>query len=152
MKLHTLAPVEGYGTTRKRVGRGQGSGRGGTSTKGNKGQRSRSGYNYRSWFEGGQMPLQRRLPKFGFNNIFRVEYSPVNLDVLQALIEANPQVTEIDPEMLKSKGILSGRLVKVKILGRGEINKAITVKAHRFSESAKAAITAAGGSIIEIER
>ncbi|NBV13016.1 MAG: 50S ribosomal protein L15 [Sphingobacteriia bacterium] len=152
MKLHTLAPVEGYGKTRKRVGRGQGSGRGGTSTKGNKGQRSRSGYNYRSWFEGGQMPLQRRLPKFGFNNIFRVEYSPVNLDVLQALIEANPQVTEIDPEMLKSKGILSGRLVKVKILGRGEINKAITVKAHRFSESAKAAITAAGGSIIEIER
>lgn len=149
MKLHNLAPAEGYNKTGKRVGRGQGSGRGGTSTRGHKGHQSRSGHSYRPWFEGGQMPLQRRVPKFGFNNIFRVEYSAVNLDVLQTLAENN-SVTEITPELLKSKGIVSGAKTKIKILGRGEISKSLKVTAHKFSATAKAAIEAAGGSAIEI--
>lgn len=149
MKLHNLAPAEGYQKAGKRIGRGQGSGRGGTSTRGNKGHQSRSGHSYRPWFEGGQMPLQRRLPKFGFNNIFRVEYSAVNLDVLQTLVDSY-NVTEINLELLREKGIISGARTKVKILGRGEISKSLKVTAHKFSATAKAAIEAAGGSAIEI--
>jgi len=152
MELHNLSFAEGSRKTRKRIGRGQGSGRGGTSTKGHKGQKSRSGYNYRPWFEGGQMPLQRRVPKFGFNNIFRVEYSAVNLDVLQLLTEQDPGLTEISLDFLRSKGIVSGSRTKVKILGRGEVSRSLTVTAHKFSASAKAAIEAAGGTVIELNR
>jgi large subunit ribosomal protein L15 len=152
MELHNLSFAEGSRKTRKRIGRGQGSGRGGTSTKGHKGQKSRSGYNYRPWFEGGQMPLQRRVPKFGFNNIFRVEYSAVNLDVLQLLTEQDAGLKEISLDLLRSKGIVSGSRTKVKILGRGEVSRSLTVTAHKFSASAKAAIEAAGGTVIELNR
>lgn len=152
MELHNLSFAEGSRKTRKRIGRGQGSGRGGTSTKGHKGQKSRSGYNYRPWFEGGQMPLQRRVPKFGFNNIFRIEYSAVNLDVLQLLTEQDANLKDVSLELLRSKGIVSGSKTKVKILGRGEVSRALTVTAHKFSASAKAAIEAAGGTVIELNR
>jgi large subunit ribosomal protein L15 len=152
MELHNLSFAEGSRKTRKRIGRGQGSGRGGTSTKGHKGQKSRSGYNYRPWFEGGQMPLQRRVPKFGFNNIFRVEYSAVNLDVLQLLTEQDAGLKEISLDLLRAKGIVSGSRTKVKILGRGEVSRSLTVTAHKFSASAKAAIEAAGGTVIELNR
>jgi len=152
MELHNLSFAEGSRKTRKRIGRGQGSGRGGTSTKGHKGQKSRSGYNYRPWFEGGQMPLQRRVPKFGFNNIFRVEYSAVNLDVLQLLTEQDTGLKEISLDLLRAKGIVSGARTKVKILGRGEVSRSLTVTAHKFSASAKAAIEAAGGTVIELNR
>lgn len=152
MELHNLSFAEGSRKTRKRIGRGQGSGRGGTSTKGHKGQKSRSGYNYRPWFEGGQMPLQRRVPKYGFNNLFRVEYSAVNLDVLQLLTEQDANLKEVSLELLRSKGIVSGSKTKVKILGRGEVSRALTVTAHKFSASAKSAIEAAGGTVIELNR
>jgi len=152
MELHNLSFAEGSRKPRKRIGRGQGSGRGGTSTKGHKGQKSRSGYNYRAWFEGGQMPLQRRVPKFGFNNIFRVEYSAVNLDVIQMLTEQDSNLKEISLDFLRSKGIVSGSRTKVKILGRGEVSRSLTVSAHKFSATAKAAIEAAGGTVIELNR
>jgi large subunit ribosomal protein L15 len=152
MELHNLSFAEGSRKPRKRIGRGQGSGRGGTSTKGHKGQKSRSGYNYRAWFEGGQMPLQRRVPKFGFNNIFRVEYSAVNLDVIQMLTEQDANLKEISLDYLRSKGIVSGSRTKVKILGRGEVSRSLTVSAHKFSATAKAAIEAAGGTVIELNR
>lgn len=152
MELHNLSFAEGSRKPRKRIGRGQGSGRGGTSTKGHKGQKSRSGYNYRAWFEGGQMPLQRRVPKFGFNNIFRVEYSAVNLDVIQMLTEQDANLKEISLDFLRSKGIVSGSRTKVKILGRGEVSRSLTVSAHKFSATAKAAIEAAGGTVIELNR
>lgn len=151
MKLENLTYAEGYKkVSGKRVGRGQGSGKGGTSARGHKGHQSRSGHSYRPWFEGGQMPLQRRLPKFGFTNIFRVEYSAVNLDILQAMSEQDASLKEISLQTLLDKGIISGARTKVKVLGRGEISRAITVTAHKFSASAKAAIEAAGGSAIEI--
>lgn len=149
MKLHTLKPASGSTKTRKRIGRGQGSGRGGTSTKGHKGQKSRSGYNYRPWFEGGQMPLQRRIPKFGFNNPFRKEYIPVNLDGLQQLAEENPGV-EITHELLKANGMISSTKKLVKVLGRGELSAKVEVKLNKYSKSAKSAIEAAGGTATEI--
>lgn len=149
MKLHTLKPAEGSTKTRKRIGRGQGSGRGGTSTKGHKGQKSRSGYNYRAWFEGGQMPLQRRIPKFGFKNRNRVEYRVVNLDTIQKFTEAHPG-QEINHEFLIQNGIISSAKQLVKVLGRGELTAKVDVKVNKFSTSAKAAIEAAGGTATEV--
>ena len=150
MKLDTLKPNEGATGTKKRIGRGEGSTRGGTSTKGHKGAQSRSGYKYRPWFEGGQMPLYRRIPKFGFKNRNRVEYTPVNLDQLQKLADEKG-VTEINHETFLENGIISKKDTLVKILGRGEVSASVQVTANKFSKSAKAAIEAAGGSAIEIE-
>jgi large subunit ribosomal protein L15 len=145
MNLSNLSPAKGSVRTRKRVGRGQGSGRGGTSTRGHKGAQSRSGYSAKAGFEGGQMPLQRRVPKFGFKNISRVEYVGINLDTLQKLAEAK-KVSNIDQEVLVANGLISKR-DKFKILGRGEIKAALSVKAHAFSEKAKSSIESAGGSV-----
>ncbi|MBP1630913.1 MAG: ribosomal protein [Bacteroidetes bacterium] len=143
MDLSNLKPAEGSTKNRKRIGRGQGSGRGGTSTRGHKGAKSRSGYSRKLGFEGGQMPLYRRLPKFGFKNINRVEFDAINIDVLNTLAEEK-QITDITIEVLKQNGLISGK-EKVKILGRGELNAKINVTADAFSETAKAAIEAKGG-------
>lgn len=143
MKLHTLKPAPGSVKTKKRLGRGEGSGMGATSTRGNKGAQSRSGYSRKSGFEGGQMPLQRRLPKFGFNSPNRVSYKGINLDTLQILAERG--ITTITVAVLKDNGLISkGDLVK--ILSRGELKSKVAVSVHAFSESAKAAIEAAGGT------
>jgi large subunit ribosomal protein L15 len=150
MELHNLKPNEGQTKKDKRIGRGQGSTRGGTSTKGHKGAQSRSGYKYRPWFEGGQMPLYRRVPKFGFKNPFRVEYTPVNLDMLSNLLEKNPSTTEVNHDFLMENGVISKEGQLVKVLGRGEIAKSVTVKLNKFSKSAKEAIEAAGGTAIEV--
>ncbi|WNJ16536.1 50S ribosomal protein L15 [Pontibacter sp. G13] len=149
MKLHTLKPAEGATKTRKRIGRGQGSGRGGTSTKGHKGQQSRSGAKYRPWFEGGQMPLYRRVPKYGFKNFNRVEYKAVNLDTIQELLEKYP-TEELTHQYLKDHGIISSTKSLVKVLGRGEIKVKADIKLNKFSQSAKAAIEAAGGTATEV--
>lgn len=149
MKLHSLTPNQGATKTRKRVGRGQGSGRGGTSTRGHKGAQSRSGHKYRPWFEGGQMPLQRRIPKFGFKNINRVEYRPVNLDTLQELADKFPGEA-IDHEFLKAHGIISSTKQLVKVLGRGELSQKLEVKLNKYSQKAKEAIEAAGGTATEV--
>lgn len=143
MKLSTLKPAEGSVKQRKRVGRGQGSGRGRTSTRGHKGAKSRSGYSKKIGFEGGQMPLQRRVPKFGFKNINRKEYRAVNLDVLQQLVDTK-KVSEVTPETLVANGLASKNDL-IKILGRGELNAKLKIKAHAFSKSAKEAIEKAGG-------
>lgn len=143
MKLNNLQPSEGAVKNNKRVGRGQGSGRGGTSTRGHKGAQSRSGYSKKKGFEGGQMPLQRRVPKFGFKNINRVEYKGLNLDTLQTVAEQH-NVTEITPSFLVERGLLSKKDL-FKVLGRGEIKTALTVRANAFTEKAKQAIEAAGG-------
>ena len=149
MKLHTLKPAAGATKTRKRIGRGQGSTRGGTSTKGHKGAQSRSGYKFRPWFEGGQMPLQRRIPKFGFKNRNRVEYKVVNLDTLQVLAEAN-KGKDIDHQLLADNGIISNTRQLVKVLGRGELKAKVDVKVNKFSQSAKEAIESAGGTAAEV--
>jgi len=148
MNLHNLTPAKGSVKKVKRIARGQGSGHGGTSTRGHKGAKSRSGYSTKIGFEGGQMPLQRRVPKFGFKNINRVEYKAINLDIIQSLIERK-NVTEINPEVLRDNGIIS-RNDLVKILGRGELKSKINVVAHKFSETAKAGIEAQGGICSEI--
>lgn len=148
MNLHNLTPAKGSVKKSKRIARGQGSGHGGTSTRGHKGAKSRSGYSTKIGFEGGQMPLQRRVPKFGFKNINRVEYKAVNLDVIQSLIERK-NVTEITPEVLRNHGIIS-RNDLVKILGRGELSAKITISAHKFSSAAKSVIEAQGGNCSEI--
>ncbi|MBP7850228.1 MAG: 50S ribosomal protein L15 [Lentimicrobiaceae bacterium] len=148
MDLSNLKPAKGSVKRRKRVGRGQGSGTGGTSTRGHKGAQSRSGYSKKVGFEGGQMPLVRRVPKFGFNNINRVEYHGINLDVLQKLAEQY-QLSEITPEVLINHGLSStGELVK--ILGRGELKATLQVTAHGFSAKAQAAIEANGGTATKI--
>lgn len=148
MKLNDLRPNEGAVKDNKRVGRGQGSGRGGTSTRGHKGAQSRSGYSKKKGFEGGQMPLQRRVPKFGFKNINRVEYKGLNLDTLQNVADQY-KVTEISAEVLNAHGLLpKGSLLKV--LGRGEIKTALTVKANAFSQKAIQAIEGAGGKAEKI--
>jgi large subunit ribosomal protein L15 len=144
MDLSNLKPAEGSTKQRKRVGRGQGSGRGGTSTRGHKGAKSRSGYSRKIGFEGGQMPLQRRVPKFGFTNINRVEYKGINLDTLQELVEKT-KATEITFDLLKDNGLVS-RNDLVKILGRGELKAKLNVTVHAYSASAKAAIEAQGGA------
>ncbi|WP_321287038.1 50S ribosomal protein L15 [uncultured Sunxiuqinia sp.] len=138
MDLSNLKPAAGSVKKDKRIGRGQGSGRGGTSTRGHKGAQSRSGYSRTRGFEGGQMPLQRRVPKFGFKNINRVEYKAINLDSLQTLAESK-KLTAIDVEVLVGAG-LAAKNDRVKILGNGELKLKLDVKAHAFSESAKAAI------------
>lgn len=148
MKLHTLQPAEGSTKNRKRIGRGTGSGRGGTSTRGHKGAKSRSGYKTKLGFEGGQMPLQRRIPKFGFKSFNRVEYKPVNLDTLQELIEKYSLAT-IDLEVLVSHGIAS-KNDKIKILGGGELKAKVDVTAHHFSASATEAIEKNGGAVNKI--
>lgn len=145
MKLNSLTPAKGsVHSEGKRHGRGQGSGKGGTSARGHKGAQSRSGYHSKRGHEGGQMPLQRRLPKFGFKNMNRVEYKGINLDSLQALAEKR-KLSSIDVEMLRTNGLI-GKNDLVKILGRGELKSKVDVKAHAFSASAKAAIEAKGGS------
>jgi large subunit ribosomal protein L15 len=148
MNLHNLKPAEGAVKKEKRIGRGQGSGHGGTSTRGHKGAKSRSGYKTKIGFEGGQMPLQRRVPKFGFKNINRVEYKGVNLSIIQALVE-NKGVSEINMDVLKENGIIS-RNDLVKILGKGELKNKVNISAHKFSASAKSAIEANGGICTEI--
>lgn len=145
MNLSSLKPAAGSIKTRKRIGRGPGSGLGGTSTRGHKGAKSRSGYSKKIGFEGGQMPIQRRLPKFGFKNINRVEYAPINLGTLQALAEAK-NLTAICPVALLEAGLV-GKNDKVKVLGQGTLTAKLEVKAHAFSKSAEAAIVAAGGSV-----
>jgi large subunit ribosomal protein L15 len=144
MKLHDLRPAEGSTQKRKRVGRGTGSGKGKTGTRGTKGQNSRAGGGVRLTFEGGQLPLVKRLPKLrGFNNRFKVHYVAVNLDVLERLFEVE---TPVSPESLAGLGLASAK-DPIVVLGRGEISKALQVKAHRISESARTKIEAAGGSI-----
>jgi large subunit ribosomal protein L15 len=145
MKLHTLKPAAGS-THRegKRVGRGEGSGKGGTAARGHKGAGSRSGTSTKRGFEGGQMPLYRRIPKFGFKNMNRVEYAPINLDKLQELAEKG--LTKIDSQILRDNGLI-GKKDLVKILGRGEIKIAMEIKADKFSEAAQKAVEAVGGSI-----
>ena len=148
MDLSNLKPAKGSTKTRKRIGRGQGSGTGGTATKGHKGQKSRSGYSRKTGFEGGQMPLQRRVPKFGFKNINRKEYKGVNVSTLQEIADSK-KLTEITVEILIETGHLRKNSL-VKILGNGELKSKLTVKAHAFSKSAIAAIEAAGGSVEQI--
>lgn len=138
MDLSNIKPAAGATKASKRVGRGQGSGRGGTSTRGHKGAKSRSGYSRKIGFEGGQMPLQRVVPKFGFKNIHRVEYKAINLSVLQLLAESK-NLTAIDHQTLVESGIVS-KNDKIKILGGGELTLKLEVKAHAFSKSAKEAI------------
>ncbi len=146
MKLNNLKPAEGATHTSKRLGRGQGSGKGGTSTRGTKGAQARAGYEHKIGFEGGQMPIQRRLPKFGFKNPTRVEYQAVNLDALEA-VAAQSGLKEFGVEEIKAAGF-AGRADLVKVLGNGELKTAITVKADAFSKSAVAKIEAAGGKAI----
>ncbi len=148
MELHNLKPAKGSVKRDTRVGRGQGSGKGGTSTRGHKGAKSRSGYSRKIGFEGGQMPLQRRVPKFGFKNINRVEYKGVNLDVIQALVEKH-KVDTVTIEYLMEHGIVKKNDL-VKILGRGELTTKVNIEAHKFSASAKAAIEKAGGEALSI--
>lgn len=148
MELNNLKPAKGSTHHDKRIGRGAGSGHGGYSTRGSKGAQSRSGYSRKLGFEGGQMPLQRRLPKFGFTNLKRVEFKPINLSTLEELASKN-SVAEINIDTLIAAGFVSDN-DKVKILGNGTLTKALTVTAHAFSKSAEAAIAAAGGSVVKL--
>jgi large subunit ribosomal protein L15 len=145
MDLSNLQPREGSNKKGKRVGRGEGSGRGGTSARGHKGQKSRSGYSRKVGFEGGQMPLQRRVPKFGFKNHNRVEYRGINLDTLQELAEKR-SIDTITVDVLRENG-LAAKNDLIKILGRGELKGGLNVTAHKFSKSAQAAIEVAGGTV-----
>jgi len=145
MELNNLKPAKGSTHHDKRVGRGAGSGRGGYSTRGNKGAQSRSGYSRKLGFEGGQMPLQRRLPKFGFTNLKRVEYKAINLSTLEELA-AKKELSAVNLDTLVAAGFVSAG-DRVKILGNGTLSKALAVTAHAFSKSAEAAIAAAGGSV-----
>ncbi len=143
MDLSNLKPAKGSIKTRKRIGRGQGSTRGGTSTRGHKGAKSRSGYSRKAGFEGGQMPLFRRVPKFGFKNINRVEYRGINIDVIQALSEKKG-ITTFTREVFMENGLV-GKNDRIKILGRGELKAKVEVNAHAFTATALKAIEAAGG-------
>ena len=148
MKLNNLKPAEGSVKARKRIGRGTGSGRGGTSTRGHKGAKSRSGYKKKIGFEGGQMPLQRRVPKFGFKNVNRVEYKAINLSTLQALAEKNSLET-INIAVLIAAGFVSANQL-VKVLANGTLNAKLTVEAHAFSQKAIEAIEAVGGTVVKL--
>jgi large subunit ribosomal protein L15 len=148
MDLSNLRPAAGSTNTTKRIGRGTGSGKGGTSTRGHKGQKSRSGYSQKVGFEGGQMPLQRRVPKFGFKPLNRVEYKGINLETLQELADAQ-KLTKIDLEVLRAAG-LCARKHQVKILGRGTLTAKLDVEAHAFSKTAEEAITSAGGTAVKL--
>lgn len=148
MELSNLKPQSGSVTSKKkRLGRGQGSGKGGTATRGHKGAKSRSGYSKKLGFEGGQMPLQRRIPKFGFKNINRVEYMPVNLSKLQELIDSK----KVKKGLINAESLISNGLVKkndlVKILGNGDLKDAVKVEAHKFSKSAQEKIEKSGGEV-----
>jgi large subunit ribosomal protein L15 len=142
MPLNNLRPPAGATHAKKRIGRGQGSGNGKTAGRGHKGAKSRSGFHYKRGFEGGQMPLHRRVPKRGFHNPFRVEYDVINLDTLGTTFDAGTVVT---PDLLRERGLLGGRK-PLKVLGRGEVGKALTVHAHKFSGKAAEQIAAAGGA------
>jgi len=150
MNLSNLKPAEGSVKSQgKRVGRGQGSGKGGTATRGHKGAKSRSGYSKKIGFEGGQMPLQRRVPKFGFTNINRKEYQPINLDKIQELIDDKKITDTLDFETVLNLG-LARKHEMIKILGRGELKSKVTITAHKFSATAKEAIEAAGGHVVTL--
>ena len=148
MKLEALKPAKGSTKSKKVIGRGSGSGLGGTSTRGHKGAKSRSGYSKKIGFEGGQMPLQRRIPKFGFKNINRVEYKAINIDTLQTLAEAN-KWKKIGIDQMLQAGIIAKKHL-VKILGKGVLTSKIDVEAHAFSKAAEEAIVAAGGSVVKL--
>ena len=149
MNLSNLKPAEGSIKHSKRIGRGAGSGKGGTATRGNKGAKARSGYHQKVGFEGGQMPLYRRVPKIGFKNLNRIEYVGVNIDTINALAETK-NITDFNIDVLKQNGLISGK-DRIKILGRGELAKAINVTAHAFSATAKKAIEDKGGVATVIE-
>ena len=146
MKLHNLKPAEGSVKSTRRIGRGEGSGKGGTSTRGHKGQKSRSGYSKKFGFEGGQMPLNRRVPKVGFKNPNRVEYQAVNVDTLQRISEEQ-KIKSFDLESLKKFGAISTLRKPVKILGRGELSASLEVKAHAFTKKAQEVIEEKGGKV-----
>ncbi len=148
MNLSNLTPAKGSNKSEKRIGRGQGSGRGGTSTRGHKGAQSRSGYSRKRGFEGGQMPLQRRLPKYGFNNINRVEYKAINIASIE-LIAQKSEITEFTPEIFVAAGLAS-KNDRIKILGNGTLTLKLTVSAHGFSASAIEAIEKVGGSAVKL--
>ncbi|MFM8742871.1 MAG: 50S ribosomal protein L15 [Cytophagales bacterium] len=148
MKLHTLTPAEGSTKTNKRLGRGQGSG-GSTAGRGHKGAQSRSGYHKKFGFEGGQMPLQRRIPKFGFKSLNRVEYKAINLDALEALVQKT-NATSINVQLMIDNGIV-GKNDLVKVLGRGELKSKVNVEAHAFSATAAKAIETVGGSATTVK-
>lgn len=148
MNLSSLKPAQGATKTRKRIGRGTGSGLGGTSTRGHKGAKSRSGYSKKIGFEGGQMPIQRRLPKFGFKNINRVEYKAINIETLQQLADAQ-KLVKVGIEELVNAGFISSSQ-QVKILGKGSITAKLEVSAHAFSKTAEEAIQAAGGTVVKL--
>ena len=148
MKLNNLKPAEGSVKARKRIGRGTGSGRGGTSTRGHKGAKSRSGYKKKIGFEGGQMPLQRRVPKFGFKNVNRVEYKAINLSTLQALAEKN-SLEAINVATLIAAGFISDKQL-VKVLANGTLTAKLIVEAHAFSQKAVEAIEAVGGTVVKL--
>ena len=148
MNLNSLTPAVGSVKTRKRIGRGTGSGLGGTSTKGHKGQKSRSGYSRKVGFEGGQMPIQRRLPKFGFKNVNRVEFKAINLETIETLAQS-ANLTKIGLNELREGGFIS-RTALVKILGKGVLTVKVEVEANAFSKSAEEAIVAAGGTVVKL--
>ncbi|MHA6281427.1 50S ribosomal protein L15 [Salinimicrobium sp. CAU 1759] len=150
MDLSNLKPAKGsVQSNNKRVGRGEGSGKGGTATRGHKGAKSRSGYSRKIGFEGGQMPLQRRVPKFGFNNINRKDYQGINLDTLQSLVDEGRITDTVDMNVLVENG-LAGKNELVKILGRGELKAKLKISVHKFTASAKQAIEAAGGEAVTL--
>ena len=146
MDLSSLKPAEGSVKSRKRIGRGQGSGYGGTSTRGHKGAKSRSGYSRKIGFEGGQMPLQRRVPKFGFKNINRKEYQGIKLDTLQTLVDTKKITDTVTVDILINAGVI-GKNDMVKILGRGELKSKLNITVHKFTATAKEAIEALGGAV-----
>ena len=148
MELHDLKPAVGSNKKKSRIGRGPGSGKGGTSTRGHKGAKSRSGYKQKVGFEGGQMPLQRRVPKGGFKNINRVEYKAINVAVLEALAEKNGLEKITVADLLQAGMVRKNQLVK--ILGQGQLSRKVEVEAHAFSKKAEEIITAAGGSIVKL--
>ena len=148
MNLNNIRPAAGSTHSTKRIGRGQGSGKGGTAGKGHKGQKARAGYSQKIGFEGGQMPLQRRLPKFGFNNVNRKEYRGINIDTLQLLADSK-NITEITQDVLVENGLAKKNEI-VKIMGRGELKSGLSVSAHKFTKSAEEAISKAGGKAITL--
>lgn len=149
MNLNNIKPAAGSTFNSKRIGRGQGSGKGGTATKGHKGQKARAGYSQKIGFEGGQMPLQRRLPKFGFKNVNRKEFRGINLDTIQTLIENKSITGDITKEVLVANGIVSKNEL-VKIMGRGELKSAVSISADKFTKSAEELIAKAGGKAITL--
>ena len=148
MNLNNIRPAAGSTHSTKRIGRGQGSGKGGTAGKGHNGQQARAGYSQKIGFEGGQMPLQRRLPKFGFTNVNRKEYRAINIDTIQVLADTK-NITEFTQEVLVQNGLAKKNEI-VKILGRGELKSGVSISAHKFTKSAKEAIAKAGGKAITL--